>query len=318
MSYKLSSYVSNDSAICIRLDPTHAWPVSVVSNPSVTSFSPSGSPRVLHQVVLLAIFFSKSDCCNSMIGSGSTWRCVYYSSFVIPERSRASRNSDWSWTDLNRVHECILVIGQDVCIAKRLNSIDYSNSSRLISVTRLDASHIWPITRLSSCISSIVVHGTLRPVALTVAVTRNWWSTVDKLLFRKFHQESRLYEISAFCSCCRSKCPARTTLALVFWFIHSTLFDPVNIGANRGSWFLELRILCNSKRVISMRFIAKHCLILFISPSWELVMITLMSDIWIGVEFFKFSVCLLELRLSELMFVCCVERKTMFCQMGVV
>ena len=185
----------------------------------------------------MSIFGAKSDSYYSMIDSGSARGCVDDSTGVILPSSTASCNKDWSWTSLDRSQECIGVLRQNLLISKRGHEFIGQSELFLSGIAHPYCTRISPVRFLYTSMLRVVGECRLRPVALTICVTRDWWSTVNKLLLRKFDQGARLYVVSTFHARYGVECPAGAAHALVLDWSHSALCDPVEGGVERRSCF---------------------------------------------------------------------------------
>ena len=257
----------------LHLDSTDAISITVVCYPNVSIFTPALVPRILNEVVILAILIPISYSCDTVIEFSSTAFGIDDSARIELESETFSFNSNWSWSSLNGSHKATWRSWRN------LNGISAANNSSVL--TSLAGSLAWEdviITIFRFCgkwsrlsENHSVVHVTA--MATQVSIVR---VTINKFLLWERYKCISFCTMSSFHGTSGRKSPARTTATLIFNRGNTSSLNPVN---RVSIWSAILESLCHSSTWNESTQFAELCF----SPGRELVVIESICILWVGI-----------------------------------
>ncbi len=206
------------------LDTAFSFSVSVSLDQDVSLDAPSSSPGVLDSVIFLSVFFSVSDCQNTVVKSCSAHSWVN-TTLVQLEGKMISFNGDWNWLLGNWSNQSLLLEWGDISTVW--------NSPGLVTVWVVVAwstdSSVWVLWLSSNSVVFDIPEGLVHQTSVATVVSISWWA-VNQLLFWEWIKALGGEEVCTFQWTGGWKGPAWTALTLVLYWSDGSLCIPVDFG----------------------------------------------------------------------------------------
>ena len=176
-----------------------------------------------------------------MIKISSAKFACNYSRSVNLENNSISFNSYWNWSLSNCCFELIGTISSNIN-----ETSDFSNSFWGDIFASSISPSVWIVRFKFKWVLFNVLESTVHKTSIATFISKWGWA-VNELLFRVWVEFSCGNKFSSFNCTCGGKCPAWSTLSLVFNWSYCSLGGPVNWGWDALSienfniwWFFHL------------------------------------------------------------------------------